>query len=53
MHNAIDGALPASSPYWKEYCIFQQDFFEEIQRRSITWSGVGSSVRKRGVADAA
>jgi hypothetical protein len=53
MHLAIDGALPSSSAHWKEYCVFQKSFFEKIQRRSNSSSGVGSSARKRGVADAA
>jgi hypothetical protein len=53
MHHAIDGLLPRSSPLWKDYCIFQKEFFEEMQRRSITVSGVGASVRKRGIADSA
>jgi hypothetical protein len=53
MHHAIDGLLPRSSPLWKDYCIFQKEFFEEMQRRSIAVSGVGASARKRGIADSA
>jgi len=53
MHQAIEGALPASSPLWRDYCVFQRQFFDDISRRSVTFSGVGASVRKRGLADVA
>ena len=53
MHHAIHGALPHSSRHWTEYCLFQKTFFEKIQRRCNTSTGVGPSARKLGVADAA
>jgi len=53
MHYAIEGALPASSPFWREYCEFQNQFFATISRRSVTFSGVGATNRKRSIADVA
>lgn len=53
MHQAIEGVLPANSPLWREYCEFQKQFFATISRRSATFSGVGASLRKRGLADIA
>jgi hypothetical protein len=53
MQMAIEGALPAKSPLWKEYCMFQKQFLDNVTRRCITQPGVGAHLRKRGIADAA
>jgi hypothetical protein len=53
MHQTIEGRLPANSPLWKDYCMFQKDFFEQINRMSHESAGVGASARKRGLPDIA
>jgi hypothetical protein len=53
MHQSIHGVLPQNSPKWKEYCMFQKQFFAEVNRMRHAVPGVGASVRMRGNGDVA
>jgi hypothetical protein len=51
MQQAIENALPKSSGAWQEYCLYQKDFLERVNRMHHRTAGPGPRLRKRGVAD--
>jgi hypothetical protein len=51
MQQAIESALPKTGSVWQEYCMYQKNFLERVNRMNHASAGPGTSLRKRGIAD--
>ena len=51
MQQAIESALPKNSGAWQDYCLYQKNFLERVNRMHHATTGVGTQLRKKGIAD--
>ena len=49
LHHAIEGLLPPGSPLWKDYCMFQKNFLDQVAQRSAVPAAANAPALKRSL----
>ena len=53
LHHAIEGLLPPGSPLWKDYCMFQKNFLDQVTQHRAVATAADAPALKRSLDGAA